>query len=215
MVAAVGVAACSVTAGHRDRPSHSPVVTAATTRPRPPELAALERRPLRLPRTAGSCPASAIRQLSLTWNGPTGGVGGFATRQGPLVLLLSEESIPLLHVRVAGKRYIDRAVVRLGPASESGWSALKTVWLSRPSYRGPALVRGRQLGGSAVPGIGGGPGSKRFVLAAGPDANGGDGYRPGIAYVWLRHAGCYGFQVDGTTFSHDIVVDVLPRHGPA
>jgi hypothetical protein len=153
--------------------------------------------------------------LNLTWGGLTGGIGGFATRQGPLVLLLSEESVPLPRVRFHGTLYRDRAVVPLGPSSAPGWGALKTVWLSQPAYQGPVLVRGRQLDGSGAVRVGGVPTTKQFVLPAGPEVNGGDGYRPGIAYVWLRRAGCYGFQVDGIGFSHDVVVLVLPSGGTA
>jgi hypothetical protein len=152
--------------------------------------------------------------LNLTWPGTaTGGIGGFATQQRPVVLLLSEESVPIPRVLVNGTLYLHRAVVRIGASSVPGWGALKTVWLTRPGYHGPLVVRGRELDGSAPVDLGGDPGMKHYVLPSGPDINGGDGYRPGISYVWLKRPGCYGFQMDGITFSHHVVVDVLPKSG--
>lgn len=212
-LAAIVSAGCSGTA---ERPT-SPVApsTTATSRAVSQQdvVAALEARRLRLYRAGAACPASSVRTVALRWSGPTGGIFGVGTRLGPVILLLSEESVPIPRIRVDGRLYVDRAVVRLGPSSVRGWGALKTVWLSEPSYRGPVLVRGRRLDGTGPVGIGVRPAEKRFVMPAGPDINGGNGYRPGIGYVWLKRTGCYGFQIDGTTFSHEVVVDVLSANG--
>jgi hypothetical protein len=211
----LAIGGCTSPAARSDSPRPSETASNSAGATPLDAVSGLKARPLRLSRAGAGCPASAVRPLDLTWDGPTGGIGGFATRQGPLVLLLSEESVPVPRVRFHGTLYVHRAVVPLGPSSAPGWGALKTVWLSQPAYQGPVLVRGRQLDGSGAVRVGGVPTTKQFVLPAGPEVNGGDGYRPGIAYVWLRRAGCYGFQVDGIGFSHHVVVLVIPSRGTA
>ena len=91
--------------------------------------------------------------------------------------------------------------------SEGGWFYVKVLWIMSPRYRGPALVRGRQLDG---------PRLVRFELGSRPAAelrlwDPSVGYTKGwlnrATYMRLRGPGCYGFQVDGKTFSKSIVFE--------
>jgi hypothetical protein len=51
-----------------------------------------------------------------------------------------------------------------------------------------------------------------FGVAAGANANGGDGYRADPGFIWVRHPGCYGLQVDGRTFTRHIYLQLLAPH---
>jgi hypothetical protein len=90
--------------------------------------------------------------------------------------------------------------------SEGGWYYVKVLWIESPRYRGPALVRGRQLNG---------PRSVRFEFGAKPASElelwngtaGGKGWLGRPAEMRLRGAGCYGLQVDGKNFSRTIVFE--------
>jgi hypothetical protein len=176
-------------------------------------VTALYARPIRLPKATGSCPVSGARPISIDWGGVTGGIRGYAAGSDPVWLVMAEESVPVPRATVGGHMVVNGAVVPLGPSSYPKWGALKTVWLSLPTYQGPYLVRGERLDGSGPMGIGDLPTQRSLLVPPGVSVNGGDGYRPGIGYVWLREPGCYGFQIDGTTFSHTVVVFVLPGNG--
>ncbi len=88
----------------------------------------------------------------------------------------------------------------------SQWSGQKVPWMRSPSYRGPVLIRGRQLDGVH---------HLRFGLAMVPPTElkitrwgraagaAGWGFRAGTTR--LRAPGCYGYQIDGLTFSRVIV----------
>ena len=153
---------------------------------------------------------NGVRPISIDWGGVTGGIRGYAAGPDPVWLVMAEESLPVSPARVDGRVVLNGAVVPLGPSSDRGWGALKTVWLSLPAYQGPYLVRGERLDGTGPVGIGDTPTQRSFLVPPGVSVNGGDGYRPGIGYVWLREPGCYGFQIDGTSFSRTVVIFVLP-----
>jgi hypothetical protein len=97
----------------------------------------------------------------------------------------------------------------------SKWSGFKVLWVSRPSYNGPVLIRGRQLNGPD--GVGFGldlvpfaelqfpPGTR---AGAPPTAN---GWRNWPSTTRIRSPGCYGWQIDGDNFSEVIVIDAVPR----
>lgn len=80
----------------------------------------------------------------------------------------------------------------------------KVLWFVLPSYRGPVLIRGGRVDGRATvrfdeDGIA--KTSLYIQEAAGPR------YRPSSTKV--PAAGCYAYQVDGTTFSRTIVFRVV------
>ena len=100
---------------------------------------------------------------------------------------------------------------------ESGWGGSKNIWVVSPSYRGPVLVRGRQLDG---------PNEVRFengrpaftlqsalypsseLRLRGPEPFGNP------STTRLRAPGCYAFQVDGRGLSYSIVFEALLRPHP-
>src|SRR5207245_3446782 len=86
------------------------------------------------------------------------------------------------------------------------WRSVKTLWFSISGYQGPVLIRGRQLDGPHVTVFGEGvPAVIDPQFGPGPTLNGRDGWREWPGGTWLRHPGCYAWQIDGTGFSHVIV----------
>lgn len=88
-----------------------------------------------------------------------------------------------------------------------GWDGTKVLW-TVPKYRGPYIVRGRQLDGPGILRFDQGPnwtnklhGELRLV---GPfeDLN--------PAATFLRGPGCYAYQVDGRGFGYTIVFEAQP-----
>jgi len=91
--------------------------------------------------------------------------------------------------------------------SEGGWYFVKVLWTESPRYRGPVLVRGRQLDG---------PQLVRFEFGSRPsaelrlwDPSGGyvSGWLGRPSFMRLRGPGCFGLQVDGKNFSRTIVFE--------
>ncbi len=82
------------------------------------------------------------------------------------------------------------------------------TWSSAPSYTGPVLIRGRQLGGPGAVGFGEGrvPYDELQLLAQGMSApRGPGGGREWLSFTRVRSPGCYAYQVDGTSFSTVVV----------
>ena len=93
---------------------------------------------------------------------------------------------------------------------EDGWYGGKVFWYVKPSYPGRVLVRGRRLDA---------PGALRFsegrpvrdeLRIDRDDGVSWSGRPPGSrglpSGLWIRNAGCYGVQIDGTRFSRTIVM---------
>ena len=97
---------------------------------------------------------------------------------------------------------------RAGLFGGSVWGGQVLKWIGAPSYRGPVLIRGRKLTGRDGLGFGAGaiPYAEMDVpprgLGGGLNAG---GWRLWAGYARLRSPGCYGLQVDGTTFSEVII----------
>ena len=74
----------------------------------------------------------------------------------------------------------------------------KVLWFVHPRSAGPVLIRGRRLDG---------PGLVRFDRGKLPAAElripAGTEERP--SFTRLRSAGCYGYQIDGASFSRIVV----------
>jgi hypothetical protein len=91
-----------------------------------------------------------------------------------------------------------------------GWLGQKTPWLIRRPYNGPLLLRGARLDR---------PGPVRFALSYGqhlgalrlptPGEAAAAGYTGVPSSSLFRSGGCYGFQLDGLTFSDIVVVRVV------
>jgi hypothetical protein len=80
----------------------------------------------------------------------------------------------------------------------------KTLWAIRPSYRGPLLVRGRRLDTGVVVGFSLGGGGRDDELRLVP-GNVSPQWRYAPSDTVFSAAGCYAFQIDGTTFSSTVV----------
>ena len=91
----------------------------------------------------------------------------------------------------------------------SRWSGQKVMWILNPAYHGRILIRGRQLDGpnelrfddGLVP-----PREKRVVSG-------------GLVVGWasdtrIRAEGCYGYQIDGKSFSRVIVFHAVQVPSP-
>ncbi len=87
----------------------------------------------------------------------------------------------------------------------SDWGGEKLGWIVAPPYRGPVLIRGRQLDGPNLVRFDEGslPPAELRIPAGGVKSSG--GFREGGGSIRLRAPGCYAWQVDGTSFSRVIV----------
>lgn len=112
-------------------------------------------------------------------------------------------------------------VLRYAAAQGGGpWFVQKVLFVVRPEYRGPVLIRGRQLDGPhevrSEEGIG--PAAELLL----PEVNGprGDGPPPpgganasgwdnSPRFVRVRAPGCYAWQADGLDFSAAIVFEAV------
>ena len=79
----------------------------------------------------------------------------------------------------------------------------KTLWATRPGYRGPVLVRGRRIGG---------PDNLRFAIGYRPTtelrlrpAPSRTGWRYTPTATVIPKSGCYALQIDGNNFSRVVV----------
>ena len=110
------------------------------------------------------------------------------------------------------------------PANESYFSdgrpGTKVIWRISDSYNGPVLVRGARLDGTGTVNFdrylgavdnGSAPGTPfptlGYITSAG---TGPTSYPSGLA---VQSPGCYGIQVDGTSFSEVITFSVTSVHG--
>ena len=152
------------------------VATAATASASPGDAWKTLRRPLHIPRIepGSRCPVSR------------------SPRSGPAYPLLSSNAVV---------RYRFPAL-QGEPAYGSPWTSVPMAWRVTHGYRGPLLIRGRQLDGTHVLRFGAGqiPGTASWVPRTAATSE-----RTLRSLLRLRVPGCYGFQVDGLTFSHTIV----------
>ncbi len=93
------------------------------------------------------------------------------------------------------------AAIGLGPASGDGLRPGKILWIARPEYTGPALIRATRLDGSSETLFSAGAHALRFDLdthARAGDATTGSalGWRYLTSLVYVAGTGCYGFQID-------------------
>lgn len=80
----------------------------------------------------------------------------------------------------------------------SPWVGAKALWFVHPRCRGPVLIRGRRLDGPGLVRFDRGqvPPTQLFIRTGGLD-------RP--SSTRLKGPGCYGYQIDGTSFSRIVV----------
>jgi hypothetical protein len=107
---------------------------------------------------------------------------------------------------------------RGSPLAKSEWRSAETLLVSEPAYRGPVLVRGRQIDGATRIGFGslGEPAwelrlhagdwaeRRKLTRAWGRPLRVRRGWRIAVAHLRIRREGCYFVQVDGASFSERI-----------
>jgi hypothetical protein len=92
--------------------------------------------------------------------------------------------------------------------SFGGWFGGKLFWYVKPSYRGRVLIRGRRLDGPGSLRFNGGrrPRELRIKRNATVSWEGQPAGSRGVPSIVRIHAsGCYGVQIDGTTFSRTVI----------
>jgi hypothetical protein len=156
------------------------------------EWAALESRPLTLPTVApgAPCPRAPARQVDPAY--------GPALGDGPVYVVgLGRDGV----VTGGGMR-------REAP----GWFHHKALWISAPSYAGPALVRGGRIDGPGELGLGRQALPEpdlRFPTHTGVTSEGtARGWRDLPSMTMVHGPGCYAYQVDGPGFTETIVFEV-------
>jgi hypothetical protein len=154
------------------------------------------RRPLTLPAVlpGGECPVTTTRTYV-----DNGQFVGVALGEGPVQPI------------VAGWQPLPPGNFVFSAVGSRGWYSAKTLWFARPEYRGPVFIRGRQLDGSRIIALGESPRLMDAQLGPGDTINGMNGWREWPGGTYLRTPGCYGWQVDGTDFSHVIVFKAVFR----
>jgi hypothetical protein len=165
-------------------PSEGPVADEAICRKHAPRSL---RRRLRIPILApgAACPRSSAARVSPQF--------GIALGRGPAYPIPFQGGI----YHFGGARV------------EGGWMYAKVLWIVAPGYRGPLLVRGRQLDGTNWLGFEGGARPFADLQIPPVDATF-RGWRNTASYTRFRGPGCYGYQIDGTTFSRVIVFSAEP-----
>ena len=152
-------------------------------------------RPLHLAQLAPSapCPVSAVHRVDL---GPGEGQRAIPG-PGPAYPAGLAPDVALEFVYPPDQRQVD--------FYGTGWGGNKVVWFVKLAYKGPVLIRGRQLDG---------PHRIRFERGSPPQAElrilPAIGYyrthaRGRASYTRLEAAGCYAYQIDGLGFSGVIV----------
>jgi len=200
------------TAPQSPQPTSSPAVSPATT------MAELLQRPLNLPAVASvaACPATASHNVHAVINAVKG-APDFGYGSGPVYASGFSDLYP------------------------GGFD--NEVWLIEPTYTGPVLVRGRQANGqqavlfaqpitfpgSAFLPAGPPPGNPVITVQIGGDVvpfyreldlpaapGGGDSqfWRMFFARTHIDAPGCYGFQVDGLSFSETLFFHVRDAARP-
>ena len=152
------------------------------------------RRPLHFPSATGTrCPATPGKYVT------TPDFGSWTLGSGRVRVAINNPG-DLRH----GK-------VHMGADGAAGWYAIKTHFFSVPRYQGPFLVRARRLDHSGPIRIGASPAQAApLVVPSGPTPNGSSGWREIPYSTFVKAPGCYGWQIDGRTFSEIIVARVLP-----
>jgi hypothetical protein len=157
------------------------VVSAGAAGSSPPDVWKKLRRPLHIPRIAPGAPC------------PTTGAKRFEALPA-FPVLAREGNRPVLHFNYP----LPRGSIDYG----SPWSAQKVMWVVRARYRGPLLIRGRQLDG---------PHDLRFEQGQIPPASrripAGSGVRRYPSTTRVSSPGCYAYQVDGLGFSRLVVFE--------
>jgi hypothetical protein len=152
------------------------------------------RRPLHLPKLAPgvSCPVSRVDRR-IPWQ-RTNIFGGQGIGRGPVYPGLPSGFFMATRDRQHGGQ----------------WFGSKVFWYVLPSYRGRVLIRGRRLDGPQMMGFNGRKVPARELRIERNESVSWEGQPRGSrgvpSGVRVLTSGCYGFQIDGTSFSRIVVV---------
>jgi hypothetical protein len=152
------------------------------------------KRPLHLPKVGPgqSCPVSKGSMLV------TPNFGGVALGDGPVRVIVAMNS-----------GNVSNGVVNLSASDTPGWFAFKTLWISVPAYLGPFVVRGERLDGSGLASELDYAAAGALVVPPGRTLNEYSGFRTAPTGTYVTQPGCYGFQIDGSSFSYPIVLEAV------
>jgi hypothetical protein len=152
-------------------------------------------RPLHLPRLApgASCPVSTVDHR-VAWK-RVNIFGGSGIGRGPVY---------------PGLGYTRGRLETQADEQYGGpWASGKLFWYVRRNYRGPVLIRGRRLDGPQLLGFNGARLPARKLRIRPLETVSWEGQPVGSRGVpssaRVRSAGCYGVQIDGTSFSRTVV----------
>ena len=88
-------------------------------------------------------------------------------------------------------------------------NGLKADWVISPSYAGWVIVRAKRLDGDGPTAALGEATAGPVVIPRGPTSNTFAGWRGQPSGTYVKGPGCYGFQVDGSSFREEIVVEAI------
>ena len=153
-------------------------------------------RPLHIPKLAPGdpCPVSATRRVAL----------GPAVDAGPLPG--PGPAYPAGLARDVALEFVYPPDPRQTDFYGTGWGGNKVLWWVKWSYKGPVLIRGRQLDGSHLVRFDRGtPPQREIRIAPYSGRYYHDRPRDRPSYTRLEAEGCYAYQIDGVGFSRVIV----------
>ena len=152
--------------------------------------AAIRRRSVVFPKLSpgSTCPTSAGSYLDVP------GASGLALK-GKVVSLLIPQRGDVAH-----------GSVQLASSDVVGWYGIKTHWFINPSYSGWVVVRAEQLGASTPVAALGEADIGPVIIPPGPTPNTYGGWRQQPSGTYVKGPGCFGFQIDGSTFQEHLVL---------
>ena len=152
-------------------------------------------RPLHVPTLSpgSSCPVSTTRPVRLDARQGTNGLAG----PGPAYPSLSAPGTV---------EFVYPPVQQQVDFYGSGWGGNKVLWWVARSYKGPVLIRGRQLDGPHLVRFDrGAPPAREIRIPPYAGAYYRIHARDRPSYTRLEAEGCYAYQIDGLGFSRVIV----------
>jgi hypothetical protein len=205
-LAVVAIVAGGVAVNSSGGTGHHQVTPAAALVPVPDGIPAALGRPLHLPHVAVGtpCPISASHTYPAGegFNSPYAAVG-----DGPFTLTGN------------GRVAVDLTPADPDQYAAKGWPGTKVIWRIAGNYAGPLLVRGGRLDAAGgmlfddavrdVP-VGGAAGQTVYPELAYPQLDTAPGPLTYPGTLRVQTPGCYGIQVDGTSFSEVITFAVVP-----
>jgi hypothetical protein len=185
------------TAAGKRQTSSQPASHSGAQRQSTAPLTALLKRPLHFPVLGPGqlCPATHGTAVNTTE------FGGIALGDGPIRPIIAQQPPVTAH----------RGIAYLAPTSAPPWLGIKTLWFSVPAYQGPFVIRAKRLDHAGPVALGGAPALSTLAVPSGPTINSWNGWRTVPGGTWVKSPGCYAWQVDGLTFSEEIVVKAVLR----